>query len=78
MRGILIAVPVLAPASVAAGEDEWVPFETGKIDIRGVADGPHALIVGARGHRGEVRRIVLRNGETRKLEIRLPRRISTR
>jgi len=65
------------PVVVFLDHDEFT-FEDGKIDIRGVADGPHILIVGARKHRGEVRRIVIRDGETRALEIRLPRRITKR
>jgi hypothetical protein len=46
----------------------------GVLDLRGVPDGPHTLILGARGHMGEVRRIVLKDGEHRRITTSLPPR----
>jgi hypothetical protein len=51
------------------GRWHWIP--AGKLVIRGVPDGPHTLIIGARGHIGEVRRIVIREGEAREIDARL-------
>jgi hypothetical protein len=58
-----------------ATTDRWDPdAPPGAIDIRGVPPGPHIVIVGASGHRGEVRRIVLGKDEHRTLTVTLPPR----
>jgi len=49
-------------------------FPDGRIAVRAVSTGPHVVIVGARDHRGEVRRVVLGEGEVRSLSVVLPRR----
>jgi hypothetical protein len=49
-------------------------FPDGRIAVRGVPAGPHLVLVGARDHVGEALRIVLGEGETRRLEVRLPGR----
>jgi hypothetical protein len=41
--------------------------QEGKIVLRGVAKGPHTLVVGAEGRRSVAHRIVLREGETRRI-----------
>jgi hypothetical protein len=46
----------------------------GRLDVRGLRAGPHVVVLGARGHRGEVRRIVLTKGEARALDVVLPPR----
>ena len=46
----------------------------GGIAVRGLPPGPHLVVVGARDHVGEVRRVVLKEGETRRLDVRLPPR----
>ncbi len=48
--------------------------EEGRFDIGGAAAGPHVVIVGAEGRIGEVRRIVLADGESRSLVFALPPR----
>ena len=49
-------------------------FPGGRVDIRGVPAGPHFMIVGAKGHLGEVRRIVMGENEEREVQIELPKR----
>jgi len=46
----------------------------GTLDLRGVPAGPHRIFVGSPGRVGEVRRIVLKEGEHRRIALRLPRR----
>ena len=47
------------------------PAEGGPILIRGLDAGPHTVLVGALGRRGKVLRVVLRDGETRRSDVRL-------
>jgi hypothetical protein len=46
----------------------------GRLELRGVPDGAYTLLLGAKDHLGELRRIVLRKGEHRRIQIVLPRR----
>jgi hypothetical protein len=43
----------------------------GRIDIRALPPGPRLVIAGAPGHLTETRRIVLKDGESRAIEVRL-------
>jgi hypothetical protein len=49
-------------------------FPDGRIAVRAVPAGPHVVIVGARDHRGDVRRVVIERGEVRSASVVLPRR----
>jgi hypothetical protein len=42
--------------------------------VLGLLAGAHTVIVGAEGHVGRAMRVVLKEGETRKIRVRLPRR----
>jgi hypothetical protein len=59
---------------VAYLDSERYEGKDGRLGIGGLADGPHLLVVGAKGRRGEARRIVIRDGEQRELDIVLPAR----
>ena len=64
-----------APLSFVVWVDtERFEADAGLLDVGGVPDGPHLLLLGARDHVGQARRIVLRAGETREIEIVLPPR----
>jgi hypothetical protein len=49
-------------------------LDDGRIDLRGMPPGPHTLILGATGHLGEARRVVLKEGEHRQVTCTLQRR----
>lgn len=52
-------------------DDSADPADGGPILIRGLDPGPHIVLVGALGRRGKVLRVVLREGETRRIDLAL-------
>ncbi len=49
--------------------------EDGVLDLRGVPNGAHTVLIGAGGYIGQVRRVVVRDGAHRSIEATLrPRR----
>jgi hypothetical protein len=63
-----------APSFRCALDGELYRAEEGVLVLRGLDAGPHLLLVGARGRRGKEVRVVLRAGETRRLDLALASR----
>jgi len=61
-----------SPTLYLDGEIWW--FHDGVISLRGLDPGPHTLIVGAKGRRHYVHRIVLKPREHREISVKLPPR----
>ncbi len=75
-RGALEASYVLLADAIHEADriylDEASP--AGRFTFAAVPAGVHRLVVTAKGHRGQQRRIVLQQGETRRIDVKLPER----
>jgi hypothetical protein len=65
---IVVEARGLEDASVVLDGEAWrYPDDDGRFVLRGVTEGPHDLLVGAQGRIGKAYRLVLKEGETRRL-----------